>query len=292
MSLSREEVFETTQRAASVFLALRSIRTDSQLALWSDGDDESVFDAKESAAMGVANLAFAIEIAGRLRKSLTPEELFTIGDAIQRSSLERPAVIPIEKVCCLEMAVPAVMNVWMEFRSVLSLEAGFKLDWNSWRDPKALDELAERIKQSDKESALHILQFLVESVDAAGFTNQDFDLLQGIAKREGAVVAAAIDSDPPAGYPWGDTKFVEDKFLWDNIQKGGNQMEILWESEKKDPMTPKRMKQRVLRYAVFNRYANTRNFDGERKITTEEREREIETIRRLSIKKQASIKPI
>ncbi|PHQ31671.1 hypothetical protein [Rhodopirellula bahusiensis] len=291
MSLSREEIFETSQRAAAVFSGISAIRRDSQIALWSIENDGDIFDAKESAAMGVSNFAFAIVLSDRLRDSLTPEALFFISETIQRSDLERPAVIPIEKSCCLEMAMPAVMQAWVAFQSLLSSEGGFELASDSWKDPRAFDELAEQIKQADEQSAIHVLQFLIESVDAVGYTSQDFDLLHGMAKREGAVVAAAIESPYPVGYPWGDVELAEDKFLWDNIQKGGNRMEILWENQKKSSISPKRMKQRVLRYAVFNKYENTRNFDGERPITAEQRQKELDAIRRVVRKKHSTPSP-
>ncbi|WP_044253439.1 hypothetical protein [Rhodopirellula sp. SWK7] len=80
-------------------------------------------------------------------------------------------------------------------------------------------------------------------------------------------------------YPW-PNDLGRDLTIWQNIREiGGNELEILLEQQKKGSgVGDKRQKQLALRWAVFNGYTHTRNFEGEREILPAERKKVLDQI--------------
>tara|TARA_A100001391_G_scaffold201427_1_gene188425 strand:- start:614 stop:1495 length:882 start_codon:yes stop_codon:yes gene_type:complete len=289
MILTKQEAFDLTKRVVAVFDVLGTMRRDSSLvlALHERGEGDRCLGATEAASTGVSNLAFVVAVSSKLRESLTDKAKYFIGAAIQRSNIERLSIMPIERVCCHEMAVPVATAVWMEFRSLLATDGGFELSPESWHDPEPLDALAKRCIEGDAQSASHVLAFLIEAVDATGFTVKDFDLLRGMAKREGVVIADALSNADPIGksepYPWPED-YGRDLFIWEEMASStGIELEIKMENQKSfQAVGQKRMKQIALRYAVAHGSETTRIFNAEREITDAEREKVLAEIRRVT----------
>lgn len=197
MTMTVQEAVSLTQHAVKVFDVLSIVRDSVRLAesLWSSDKFESLCRANEQAATSVSYLVMAVESGIELRENLSTEVLLTIAAAGEKQEPKLPRLAD-GLVCCHEVAKSVIPDVMLAFESKLLNEGGFALGSSWMKDSSSLRAFAERIGDADEQSATHVVNFISESLEATGYSNEDFDLFRSQVIREGAALVAELRTKP------------------------------------------------------------------------------------------------
>lgn len=188
-----------TQRAAAIFDLLAMIRSRAGHGLClCDLDDPSLEDLPLTPASlaesCVSDLAIVVKTASQLRERFNqpPSLIRQIGIAAVKRDLERPAIMPIHKATCHEIAPSLVLAVMRTFADRLLSEGGYRLGVKSWTKPEPINELKSKLNSADQETIEFILESLIIAIDNQ-YTAKQLDQLAGMTRREGIAFAAAED---------------------------------------------------------------------------------------------------